>query len=581
MSLAQFIAVLRKRWMYVAVPFVVALLVAGISSALQAPTYVARASAYFTLPFGQSANDLFQGANYTQQQLGSYASLATKPIVLQPVIDELGLDTTPRALAGSVSATASADSVIVDIAVSSESPGTAAELANAITTEMGQVVKRLSPKDARGQASVDVVTVAKATAPQYAATPNTKKNLLAAGLAGIFLGLLAALARDRLDTRLRTASDLPDGINVLSAIEFDRGVKSRPGQAMASTDTRRAAIRNESFRRLRTNLRFLDVDSSVQVIVVTSSVAAEGKTSTILDLARVLAQDHQRVLVVDADMRRPKIAEYLALEGSVGLADVLAGTAALDDAVQNWQHESLFVLPSGSIPPNPSELLGSHAMTDLVGVLRERFDFVLIDTPPLVPVIDAAIAGVLADGVLLVVRYGHTTEHQFSISRSSLASVEARALGVVFNKTPAPRPWTRRSSYDYYQRSTGPTVSRHNVRDWIKPRNATKASSSPDGEVDSSGPATPKVHLNRAEAGSVRTVSPKRPGSAPAAPGSLKPSGPADRNPSTAASQKPAAKEKPSARATNGKPATAPTKTKRRTASKPAGPPSSTAADNQ
>lgn len=467
MTLAQFVVILRKRWSYVLVPVVIACAFAGITSKLAEPQYSARASAYFSLPFGQSANDLFQGANYTQQQLGSYANLAAKPIVLAPVIDQLGLETTPRALARSVTATASGDSVIIDITASSASPQLAADIANAVTAQLGAVVKELSPKDKDDKSSVDVTTVARATPPTFAVSPNTKQNLLVAALAGLFLGLLGALARDRLDTRLRTEDDLPEGVNVLSAIEFDKAAKRRPGQSLTGSESRRQAVRDEAYRRLRTNLRFLDVDNPVRVIVMASSVAKEGKTSTSLNLARFLAEDGQNVLVIDADMRRPKIAEYLALEGSIGLTDVLAGSADYDDAIQSWGHDSMFVLPSGSIPPNPSELLGSNAMTDLIKELSEQYDLILIDAPPLLPVIDAAIAGVIADGVLLVVRHGKTTEHQFGVSIDSLKSVEARVLGVVFNMTPSPRPWSRRSSYDYYQRND---VSPRKIREVLMSR---------------------------------------------------------------------------------------------------------------
>jgi capsular exopolysaccharide synthesis family protein len=461
-TFAAFVAMLRKRWAYVVVPLLLFSVAAGVASMLAQPIYSARASAYFSISLGQTASDLFQGSNYTQQQVGSYASLATQPIVLQPVIDELDLDTTPKELAHSVTATASAESVIVDITAADDDPEVAADIANAVTDELATVVRDLSPELGNGEPSVTVTTVAEATPPTYASSPNTRRNVLAAALAGLFLGVMAALAREKLDTRLRAREDLPDGINVLTSIEYDKSVRKAPAGGVVSS--RRVAVRDESLRKLRTSLRFLDVDNPVKVFVMTSSVAGEGKTSMSLSLARVLAQDGQRVLLLDADMRRPKVAEYLAMEGAIGLADVLAGAVALDEAVQRWERDSLFVLPSGSIPPNPSELLGSHAMVELVARLRRSYDHVVVDAPPLLPVTDAAIASVHADGVVLVVRHGKTNRKQLRAALDALKAVEARLLGVVFNMTPPPRPWHKRSQYDYYRTAAVAESSRRRTR---------------------------------------------------------------------------------------------------------------------
>ncbi len=458
MTFAAFVAMLRKRWGYVVVPFLLFSVAAGVASMLAEPVYTAKASAYFSIPVGQSASDLFQGSSFAQQQVASYASLATQPIVLQPVIDDLDLDTTPKELAHSVTATASAESAIVDVTAGDGDPQQAADIANAVTDELATVVRDLSPELQDGRPSVTVTTVAEATPPSFASSPNTRRNVLAAALAGLFLGILAALAREKLDTRLRTREDLPDGINVLTSIEYDRSVRKAPAGGVVSS--RRLAVRDESLRKLRTSLRFLDVDNPVKVFVMTSSVAGEGKTSTALSLARVLAHDGQRVLLLDADMRRPKIAEYLAMEGAIGLADVLAGAVELDEAVQRWEQDSLFVLPSGSIPPNPSELLGSHAMEDLVAGLRHSYEHVVIDAPPLLPVTDAAIASVHADGVVLVVRHGRTNRKQLRGALDTLKAVEARLLGVVFNMTPPPRPWQKRSQYDYYRTAAVADTSR-------------------------------------------------------------------------------------------------------------------------
>ncbi|SDD56904.1 polysaccharide biosynthesis tyrosine autokinase [Auraticoccus monumenti] len=448
MTFAQFVAVVRKRWFLILIPFLLACGSVGTWSMLTTPLYTATASSYFSMQGGGTANELYQGANYTQQQLGSFAELATKPIVLDAVIDDLDLDTTSGELARSVSADVMAESVIIDLSATSASPQLAADLANAIALRLGVVVKDLSPV-VDGQPTIDVVTVATAVPPRFQSSPDTRRNVLAAGLGGLLLGLVLVVARERLDTRVRGESDLPGGQGVLASVEDLRDARQNPILPLQSR-TPRAQVRAEAFRRLRTNLRFIDVDHPPRVIVMTSAVAGEGKSSTAVNLARVLVQDGHRVVLVDGDLRRPSVAAYAGLEGSVGLTDVLAGSLDLETALRRWQHDRLQVLPSGSLPPNPSELLGSDAMASLMGQLRDTFDFVILDTPPLLPVIDAAVAGVLADGVVMVVRHGHTTRPQLEHAADSLRSVDARLLGFVFNRTPRPSPW-RRKQQDYYE----------------------------------------------------------------------------------------------------------------------------------
>ena len=449
MTLRQLLSTVRKRWGYIVVLLVLTCTAVGVWSKLSEPVYTARASAYFSLNFGQTPGELYQGSNYTQQQIGSYALLATKPIVLDPVIRELGLDTTTDELARSIEAQASVDSVIVEIAASSTSRDRSAELANAVVERLGAVVRDLSPK-LDDDPSVVVTAVAVATPPQYQSAPNTFRNLLIAGLAGLFLGLLAALAREHLDTRLRADEAVPRGVAVLGAVENDRAVGRQPLKISQRTGSQRQRIAYETFRRVRTNLRFLDLERPIKVMVVTSSVAGEGKSSVSLNLADALAAEGRRVVLVETDMRRPKLADYLGIEGAVGLVDVLAGTVDLDAALQRWARDQPFILPSGSIPPNPAELLGSEIMTRLVGELRSRFDLVLLDAPPLLPVADASVVASLADGAIVVVRHGRTTAQQFSRAVESLEAGRARVLGAVFNRVPPPKFWHRRGTYEYY-----------------------------------------------------------------------------------------------------------------------------------
>ena len=183
-------------------------------------------------------------------------------------------------------------------------------------------------------------------------------------------------------------------------------------------------------------------------MVVTSSLPGEGKSTTTINLAIALADAGSRVALVDADLRRPSVSKYLGIEGKVGLTTVLIGRATLDDVVQPWGNGKLHVLPSGQIPPNPSELLGSKAMAQVLTQLAAKYDVVLIDTPPLLPVTDAAILARLTSGALVVVSADKLHRNQLRESLGSLETVGARILGIVLNRV-ARKPSDAYTYYDY------------------------------------------------------------------------------------------------------------------------------------
>ena len=172
---------------------------------------------------------------------------------------------------------------------------------------------------------------------------------------------------------------------------------------------------------------------------MSSSVPQEGKTTTAVNLALTLAQAGQRVLLVEADLRRPRVGAVLGMDSAIGLTTVLVGRVPLLDALQDYRETGLTVLASGATPPNPAELLQSHAMGEVLYDLRQKFEVVIIDAPPLLPVTDAALLGSQADGVLLVVRHGKTTREQLGLAAERLAAVGARTIGVVMNMVPVRR----------------------------------------------------------------------------------------------------------------------------------------------
>ena len=434
MEPGRYLSVLRQHWVALVASAVLGLL-GGVAVTLPAaPQYRSTATVFVGFSRGGSVSELVQGSTYTQGLVQSYVRVISTPAVLQPVIDELGLDTTPRRLARSLSVDAALDTVLIDVTATWGSAQGSADIANSVATHLPAAVSALSPANPDGSAAITITTVAPATAPSYAAAP--RRTLYAA--AGLALGLLAGaalvLVRALLDTKVRDAEDVLEVTEapVLAHLSTTAAVE---GSQVVATGERSA--RAEAFHRLRTNLQFLDLTGRSRVLVVTSAVEAEGKSTTAVNLAVVLAEAGTRVLLVDADLRRPSLARVLGLEGAVGLTTVLSGAVALSEATQPWRSAALQVLTSGAVPPNPSHLVGSTAMDRLLDAARDAYDVVVIDTPPLVPVTDAAVLAAKVDGALVVVDSRRTHRATLAQAIDNLDLARAEVLGVVLNRLPA------------------------------------------------------------------------------------------------------------------------------------------------
>ena len=377
-------------------------------------------------------SDLAQGSNFAEKQMSSYAEVATSPRVLAPVIQQLGLRTTPKELAESVEATVPVDTVILEIAATDPNPTRAAEIANAVGQELAKAAADLSPQKEDGTEAVQATTIAAAEVPDEASSPKILRNLGVGLILGLLLGLGVAVLRHVLDTRVRNEDDVRavTASPILGVVAYDQDVSSHP---VILRDQPLAAP-SEAVRRLRTNLQFIDIANRQRSIVISSSIPGEGKSTIAINLAVSLADAGARVILVDADLRRPSIAEYLGIEGGVGLTTVLIGRAEVEDVVQPLGKTSLDLLPAGQIPPNPSELLGSVAMADLLERLSESYDMVLLDSPPLLPVTDAVVLSNLAGGALVVAGVDRIHRPQLQQSLESLETAGAHLFGIVMNK---------------------------------------------------------------------------------------------------------------------------------------------------
>lgn len=470
MELRDYVVLFRRSWLLILCLSLAGLLGGAAASLLVQPTYKSETQLFVAIQNSGSVQELQQGNTFSQARVQSYVKTVSTPAVLQPVIDSLGLPSTADQLAKSVTASSDLNTVLITIEVQDNSAVRAAAIAQAVSTSLIRTVDDLERSNSNSPSPVKLSIVKPAVAPASASSPNTRLNLAAGFFGGLVLGLAAAVLRKFLDNGVRGEADVRSFTDapILGTISMEPDAKSKPLITQVPSQSPRA----ESFRQLRTNLQFAHVGQTSRAVLVTSSLPGEGKTTTATNLALALAQSGQSVVLIDADLRRPMVAEYLGLEQSAGLTTVLVGEADSDDMLQQWGRDNLYVLTSGRIPPNPSELLGSAAMEALLVRLESQFDAVVIDSPPLIPVTDAAVLAQKTAGVILVVDSQRTKQASMIKSLQSLEMVEANLMGVVLNRLPVKGP----DSYGYMKYGYASVAAEEDYFDGSADRGSRKSS---------------------------------------------------------------------------------------------------------
>jgi capsular exopolysaccharide synthesis family protein len=459
-------SVLRAGWF---LP-VIGLLFGGTAGAVMAllttPTYTSTTQLFVTTTDSASTAAAFQGSQFSQDRVASYVEVLTSERLADRVVSALGVDLSPEELQQKIDATVVPDTTVLDIKVTDSSPRLARDLTATIATEFTSLVEEVEASTVRppdpAQPPITTVPV-KVTVlevpevPGAPTSPNPVSNVATGILIGLVLGFVWAYARVRLDRSVwdpKVATALA-GAPVIGVIPRD------PQLAREHVlENHSWSATAEGYRKLRTSLQFLDIEEPPRVIMVSSPTASEGKTTLAVNLAVSLAEVGHRVTVVEADLRRPRVAEFLDLQNGAGLTTVLSGALDLEDVLQSPGYGALSVLSAGPIPPNPSELLASSRLRALMDVLRTSNDFVIVDSPPLLPVSDGSAVAVAVDGVLLCVRYGRTQQEELEQAAAILGGVGARTLGVILNGVPA----TRDELSATYGHDTEAPAGRHSGR---------------------------------------------------------------------------------------------------------------------
>lgn len=291
--------------------------------------------------------------------------------------------------------------------------------------------------------NINVWVVEKAQVPQIPSKPNKKRNILLGIIMGLFGGIGLALFIEYLDNTIKTPDDIEERYNIPVLATISQSKNKIESLYKVVIDEPSSALA-ESFKSLRAPILLSSSDSPPKAILITSMAPKDGKTTIATNLATAIAESGSEVLLIDCDLRRPMLHKIFGIENNKGLSTFIAGTSDIK-IVQNVQSRNLSIITSGPIPPNPSELLISKRLKELVQVLKDKFDFIIIDTPPLISVSDTLTVSKIVDASLIVTRFGKTTYEMMNHGLKQMAGIESKVIGTVINAVDE-----KKSGYHYY-----------------------------------------------------------------------------------------------------------------------------------
>ena len=441
MNLLDHVPTLLRRWRAIVVLGTLGTALGALATSAAVPQYQATTTLFVSLQTTEDTVTLNEGNSFAQARVRSYAEAVSSPQVTEPVVESLDLDMTPAQLGDIISTEVPLDTVLLRISVTDTKPSRAARISNALAERFTEVIAEIERPAGSESSPVRLSVIEPATAPSAPTSPSLTLNLSLGLMVGLALGVSFAVARESRDSSVRGRHDLTDSLSaalpeggvppMLGSIPYD----ARASEYALASKENAFGPRTEAFRRLRTTLRFLDVDRRPKIIAVTSALPGEGKSSVAVNLAAAISELGASVCLVDADLRRPCLARTLGLVQDAGLTTAMIGQATMGEVLQST--DSFSVLTSGVIPPNPAETLASAQFRAVVRELADSFDHVVVDTPPVLPLADVPAMATALDGYLLVVRYGRTRRGQVADAVRALRCTPTTVLGSILNMAPA------------------------------------------------------------------------------------------------------------------------------------------------
>ncbi|MBG6180763.1 polysaccharide biosynthesis tyrosine autokinase [Arthrobacter sp. CAN_A1] len=431
MKLVEYVRAAVQGWWIILLCVLLGLGASFLVTSQITPVHQSSVTFYVVAPVTENLSPL-QADELVRGRIIAYPGLMTSDQFVERITGSSGMDLDEEQVANSISAFGDPETLTLTVDVSDVDSARSLEIATQIADNFGKMVNDV--ERVAGSASEGTVLTA-ISGPSLAPAPVSPRpilNLAIGGLLGLAAGALIIIARARTDRTVRSIHqlDLDPSMRPLATVPDDHAATKLSPKAATYLHTRLA----EGVRGLRTNIQFHPHQGPLQLLAVTSAAASEGRTTTALTLALVMAEAKQRVLLVEADLRRPSLAARLDLPDVPGLVDVLHGEIEATEAVQRVG--TLDVLVAGSASSHPSELLASGQMRDTFSDLRTRYDVIVLDTPALHPYTDAALVCAASDGTVVVVGHGKTTRDELSAALVSLDAVRSNVLGTVLNMAP-------------------------------------------------------------------------------------------------------------------------------------------------
>lgn len=470
LDLREILHILSVRWWIVAVFFIISVTITGIVTfKMIDPVYRAETSLFVGKESDKIASLDLGEFNLNKSLVTDYRQIILSRLVSKEVISEIGLDMTVDDFQKKVDVTTIQDSRLFKISFESTDPKLAMDVANALARVIIE-----KAKDIIEVKNVQVVDTAEL--PEKPVKPSKAQNMAIAGILGIMVGIGVVLLIEYMDYTIKNAKDVEKHLGLVTIGEIPLFAGEKRNTKKRSTSSGKSARRkeaahdgaspnvhlspslisvldpkapaSEAYRSLRTNIGYSGVDKQMQLIMLTSPGPAEGKSTTSANIAVGLAQSGKKVLIMDCDLRKPRIHKYFSLPNDVGVTDIIIKNCPYNSAIKTTDTVSnLSIMCSGSIPPNPTEILESQKMAGLITSLRDDFDLIIIDTPPIGQLADGAIIAGYSDGVILVVASGESNIDMAVHAKEALEHVNAKVIGTVLTKISKS---TSGSYYHYY-----------------------------------------------------------------------------------------------------------------------------------
>jgi capsular exopolysaccharide synthesis family protein len=433
----------KRKWIALAT-FAVCVALGALVTAQASPIYRS-ATTLFVGEQQVSLTEAQEGVfvrNLSVGLLKSYVEIIESRSIAQRAIVDGGLDVSPGQIAAGLQAQAIIDTQIIELTYSGSDPPRAQRIANAVADAFVAEIDRLG-EQAGGDPAVTIDIIDRAVTPGSPISPNPTRNMTLAALLGLLAAAGLVVLVEYLDVSVKHRDEIEAlGLHVIGSIPR---LSTQGADVYLERDTQ--GIAGEAFRKLRTSVGFINLEQPTRSILITSSLAQEGKTTTSLNLAMAYALGGLRTILVEADLRRPSLHRVFGMIGTRGLTTAIVGDVPLTEAIMQTDTRNLSVLVAGAIPPNPVELLGSDQMTELLERLERMYDIVVIDSPPLVPVADPAALAGRCDGVIIVARSGKTDRRRLLDGARVIERAGGHLLGVVLNfLKPSDAPY----DYNYY-----------------------------------------------------------------------------------------------------------------------------------